>query len=87
MADEWLARPLRAVDVPTEPRYQSKQIPSLAQRVGEEGVQRIIEAFRSGVTLRQLAEQYDCSQITVQRLLHKRGVFRWRVGTDRRQAG
>lgn len=57
-----------------QPAFQRKQQPSLAERLGEAGVQRLILNYRRGATAAELAETCGCSLSTVKRLFRKQGV-------------
>jgi DNA-directed RNA polymerase specialized sigma24 family protein len=57
-----------------ERAYQRKQQPSLGERLGEAGVQRLITSYRRGATAAELAEACDCSLSTVKRLLRTSNV-------------
>lgn len=57
-----------------QPAFQRKQQPSLAERLGEAGVQRLITNYRRGATAAELAEVCGCSLSTVKRLLRANSV-------------
>lgn len=80
MAAGWLAhRNGRATESHDVRRaFQPKQPEALVVRIGEAGTKILIERFRAGETKQHLADQYNCSLSTIERLLRLRGVRRWR---------
>ncbi|GAA4561104.1 hypothetical protein GCM10023175_72450 [Pseudonocardia xishanensis] len=75
MADRWAkeSTPSTSTHV-AQPRYQRKQQPSLAERLGEADVQTLIHRYRAGTTAPKLAEYSGRGLSTVKRLLRARGV-------------
>lgn len=77
MADQWAAKPTPPLPADDAERsYQRRQQPSLAERLGADGVHALIERYREGASALELAERHGCSQITVRRLLRVHGVTR-----------
>jgi len=67
----WTKLPAPAV---MQPCYQGKQVPSLAERLGEAGVQHLIMSYHCGTTGPQLATLHGCSLSSIKRLLRSRQV-------------
>lgn len=80
MAAEWLACRNEQANVghDFQRQFQPKQSEALAVRIGDKGVKILIERFRAGETKQRLADQYNCSLSTIERLLRLRGVRRRR---------
>lgn len=71
MSTAWTTPPPAST---TQRAYQRKQQPSLAERLGEAGVQRLITSYLRGSTAAELAETCGCSLSTVKRLLRSHNV-------------
>lgn len=76
MAEAWNKSP--APQVACLPSYQPRQQPSLADQLGEAGVVRVIQQYRSGRTQQELADELQTSASSVKRLIHAHGAQLWR---------
>ncbi|GAA5158116.1 hypothetical protein GCM10023321_37410 [Pseudonocardia eucalypti] len=74
MVKHWAKVPAAERAAASEPRFQPRRALSLAERLGEAGVQKLITAYRNGTTGPELAAEYGCSLKTIRRLLRKYGV-------------
>jgi len=75
MAESWMTEPRQDSSPPlATPKFQPKQQPSLAERLGWQGVARLIRDYRSGSTAQELADRHGCSCKTIKRLLQAHHV-------------
>jgi Trp operon repressor len=75
MTMTWDEAPVVAERV--EPRFQPKQQPGLAERIGEAETATLINQFLSGTTQDELAQRYGTSASSIKRLLQARDVRLW----------
>ncbi len=76
MAEAWRKSPVSQVD--DSPSYEPKQLPSLAERLGESGIRILIAQFLAGTTKKALADLHNTSESSIKRLLQARDVRLWK---------
>lgn len=74
MVETWAKSPGGPETLPPMVRFQSRQEPSLAERLGRTGISQLITNYRAGTTGPELAKQHGCSLVTIKRLLRKHDV-------------